>query len=186
MEKNSPQPITNPYDYKKIENDYIAVRLELILKDEQNGGARILDYPIPAKVCQKLKELGWNEVNSLNIQMESNIKLGDVLNVLIQFYESYIGFNVSSVYHFNDNSPIENLVVILELTTILKLDDVLEDLMSNCLEALVSPLNCLYLLNRFYTILNLGNLGESTEQWFTMFCKLLDYSAFNLKYLLKY
>ena len=105
---------------------------------------------------------------------------------MFQYFESSLVHNVSSIYHFDDNTPIENLMAILEITSMLKLFKLEEDLLHNTLEARISDQNCIYLLHRFYQVLNSFRYEHSSEEWFSMFTKILDYCAFNLKHLIKH
>ena len=145
-----------------------------------------MNYPIPVQVWHNLVELGQDKVGIFKVLVDERVKIDDVFNVMFQFFESSLVHNISSIYHFDDNTPIESLMAILEITSMLKLFKVEEDLLQNTLEARISDQNCLYLLDRFYQVLNSYRYEQSSEEWFSMFSKILDYWSFNLKHLIKY
>jgi len=65
----------------------------------------------------------------------------DVFNILLQFYESSLGYKMSSSHHFNENSYIEDIVFVLEISAKLGLNHLVEDLAQHSLEPNISENN---------------------------------------------
>ena len=90
------------------------------------------------KVVLALKLAGLENEQNYSIDIDTNI---EVFEVLFQFYESTIGFQMSSSHHFNENTHIQDLVLVIEITALFNLDQVVEDLISNSLEPNINEKN---------------------------------------------
>jgi hypothetical protein len=81
---------------------------------------------------------------------------------------------------------VENLFSRMESASVEELDYILKCLMNNEAEAKAKGENWLSLLKRFHETLNKNEWGNTKDDWFNLFSRLLDYWAFNLKHLIKH
>ena len=114
--------------------------------------------------------------------MDSKI---ETFNMLFQYYESSLNFQMSSIHHLNESTNIEEILFVLEITSLFNLEQLVEGLITHSLEPNINEYNCLYLLHKWYVLLNEGKLEDKTGVFLHMFSKILDYWAFNLKHLVK-
>lgn len=148
--------------------------------DSQRG--QNLIYEIPQKILMPLKLAGLEERQTFNLEMDGNFR---IFEILFQFYESTLIFQMSSSHHFTASTQIEDLMLVIQISELLDLPQIVEDLVLNTLHPLLSDKNCLYLVHKFYEILSKEGLGSSSAVFFQTFSKILDFWAFNLKFLIK-
>jgi len=100
-----------------------------------------LSYPIPLKVAKALLDSGFERLNKIDLVMDTTTDVDDVFNVMFQFFESSLGFHVSSNYHFNETTQIEDLMTVLEISTILGFEEIVDNMISHSVEARVKETN---------------------------------------------